>query len=128
MKTLDSGRTVAEMATENMARTRVFESYGIDYCCGGNVPLREVCERGGIDPDEILTALSACDEESSDDGIDLQNAGLVRLAGHILGTHHAFLWEELPRLDELHVHVCSHHAAQQPQLMKSLELFRITPR
>jgi len=30
----------------------------------------------------------------------------------------------LPRLDELHVQVCQHHAQEQPLLMKSLELFR----
>ena len=36
-------KTVRELALENPASTRVFESFGIDYCCGGNRSLSEAC-------------------------------------------------------------------------------------
>jgi regulator of cell morphogenesis and NO signaling len=29
-------KTIRELALENPSATRVFESLGIDYCCGGN--------------------------------------------------------------------------------------------
>ena len=37
-------QTVREIALENPASIRVFESFGIDYCCGGRKPLAEACE------------------------------------------------------------------------------------
>jgi regulator of cell morphogenesis and NO signaling len=29
-------KTIRELALENPSATRIFESLGIDYCCGGN--------------------------------------------------------------------------------------------
>ena len=42
--------TVAEIAADSLAAVRVFEKYGIDYCCGGKRPLAEVCREKGHDP------------------------------------------------------------------------------
>lgn len=46
--TLD--QTVREIAVEHPARVRVFESLGVDYCCGGQRSLREACERASVSP------------------------------------------------------------------------------
>jgi regulator of cell morphogenesis and NO signaling len=124
MSRLTPEHTVAEIATGNMARTKVFENFGIDYCCGGEIPLREACVRRGIDPVDVLSALSASDQSAAADSENLDQAGPSKLASMIFTKHHTYLWDELPRLDDLHVHVVERHAQQQPHLMKSLELFR----
>ena len=124
MTNLVQTRTVADFVSENMARSRVFENFGIDYCCGGEIPLQEACTKRGLDPQVVLHALEAADSASVAGDTNLEELGPTRLAGMILSQHHAFLWEELPRLDDLHVHVCERHAAQLPHLMKSLELYR----
>jgi regulator of cell morphogenesis and NO signaling len=41
-------KTVGEIAAENPSSMRVFERFGIDYCCGGNVSLAEACRSRGI--------------------------------------------------------------------------------
>jgi regulator of cell morphogenesis and NO signaling len=43
MQTL-STPTVRDIAADSLAAVRVFEKFGIDYCCGGKRPLHEVCE------------------------------------------------------------------------------------
>jgi Domain of Unknown function (DUF542) len=42
--TFDVSQTVGEIASENPTAGRVFENFGIDYCCGGKRPLQEACE------------------------------------------------------------------------------------
>ena len=36
-------KTVREIALEQPTSIRVFEQFGIDYCCGGRKPLAEAC-------------------------------------------------------------------------------------
>ena len=38
------------------ATSRLFEKLGIDYCCGGNRPLEQVCAEKQIDPEAVLEA------------------------------------------------------------------------
>ena len=37
-------RTVREIAVEQPSSIRVFERFGIDYCCGGRKPLSQACD------------------------------------------------------------------------------------
>ena len=50
-------QTVREIALENPASIRVFEAFGIDYCCGGRKPLAEACEAKNIPMESVIAAL-----------------------------------------------------------------------
>lgn len=50
MVELDDKRHVAELAQTYPALYRVFERLGIDYCCGGQKPLRQACRATGNPP------------------------------------------------------------------------------
>ncbi len=39
--------TVREIALSQPSSIRVFEQFGIDYCCGGRKPLAVACTRAG---------------------------------------------------------------------------------
>jgi iron-sulfur cluster repair protein YtfE (RIC family) len=41
--TATTEKTVREIAAECPASVRVFETLGIDYCCGGRKSLRDAC-------------------------------------------------------------------------------------
>ncbi len=45
--------TVAEIAAESLAAVKVFESYGIDYCCGGKKTVASVCSEHSISYDSL---------------------------------------------------------------------------
>lgn len=64
MKVNKSEVPIGEIVAERLGRSRVFEKYDLDYCCGGQTPLNEACREKGIDPEEVLNALSVSDAEA----------------------------------------------------------------
>ncbi|MEE8577861.1 MAG: iron-sulfur cluster repair di-iron protein [candidate division Zixibacteria bacterium] len=108
---------IGEIVAEKLSRSRVFEQYGLDYCCGGQVTLDEACKGKGIDPNEVLKALSKMDAEvKEDDSTDWRKEALTKLADHIEETHHVYLKKELPRLNQLMEKVVMAHSENHPEL------------
>ncbi len=108
-------KTVGQLVVERPNRARVFEKHGIDYCCGGKIPLTQACQKKGISLDAIVAELSETDASTPD--IDLVHAGLTELADHIEATHHASLRRELPRLETLARKVAAVHGDEHPELV-----------
>ena len=65
-------QTVREIALEEPSSIRVFENFGIDYCCGGRKPLSEACAASRVDVDAVIAAL-----EEAVAGACALNGGLV---------------------------------------------------
>ena len=49
--------TVGSIVAQQPALSRVFEQAGIDYCCGGKIPLDQACRKKGLDLQQLLTQL-----------------------------------------------------------------------
>ncbi|MGO4880929.1 MAG: iron-sulfur cluster repair di-iron protein [Bryobacteraceae bacterium] len=109
MATLTEERTVGEIAAELPASVRIFEKYGIDYCCGGRVPLAVACETRGIAAELLVAELDAATAPAPAASQDWRTASLPDLIDHILTAHHAFLKTELPRLSSLARKVTAAH-------------------
>jgi regulator of cell morphogenesis and NO signaling len=115
--------TVGELVAARPSRSRVFERFKIDFCCGGKLPLAEACRKKGIDPQAVLAAL---EEESAIAVLQPRNwteASLTELADHIETTHHAYLRRELPRLEYLSHRVATRHGEHTPSLVKLYHVF-----
>lgn len=109
--------TLGETVARHPRIARLFEAARIDYCCGGKKSLAEVCQEKGLDPQEFLATLEQA--AMTGDGevvIDAAAMSLTELADHIETTHHAYLKDELPRLDMLTERVVSVHGADDPRL------------
>jgi regulator of cell morphogenesis and NO signaling len=46
-------KTIGEFVAEDYRSAAVFEKYGIDFCCGGQVPISSACREKGLDPDTL---------------------------------------------------------------------------
>src|ERR1035438_5612884 len=91
-------QTVREIALEQPHSIRVFERFGIDYCCGGRKPLAEACVEKEIPIDEVLAALETASTSAAPLPVDWSQATLGNLIHHIVATHHVYVKNELPRL------------------------------
>jgi len=109
-------QTVRDIATENPAAVRVFEKYGIDYCCGGRVPLSEACATKGLNIDNVIASLEAATAPSASGEKDWAKESLANLATYIVDTHHAYVTREVPRLNELAGKVVSRHGDTREEL------------
>jgi regulator of cell morphogenesis and NO signaling len=109
-------KTVREIALEQPTSIRVFEHYGIDYCCGGRKPLAEACAASSLEVDAVLTALERAAQGSALATEDWSKASLEALCSHIMATHHAYVKSELPRLAVLAEKVVRRHGDTQAEL------------
>ena len=124
MSTLTT-KTVRELATENPAATRVFENFGIDYCCGGNQSLEQACQKANLSIDQVLDSLEMAEEtaRATQATRDWNNEPLSELIAHIKNTHHKFTREEVVRLSALLDKVCKVHGKNHPEVLEIRAVF-----
>lgn len=109
-------KTVRDIALEQPSSIRVFEQYGIDYCCGGRKPLAEACAIKNLEVDAVIATLEAAAKGDIRTASDWTQASLETLANHIVATHHAYVKRELPRLSVLAERVVIRHGDTQAEL------------
>lgn len=112
--TVDPQRPLGALVEETPAFARVFESFGIDYCCGGDASLAAACSEKGIELSTIREELASVRAESGDEDRDW--ASMSSLIDHIVAEHHDYLREELPALEDLARKVASVHGDNHPEL------------
>jgi regulator of cell morphogenesis and NO signaling len=108
--------TVREIALQQPSSIRVFEQFGIDYCCGGRKPLAEACAENNISMDSVIAAMEAASATPAELATDWTTASLQSLSGHIVTTHHSYVKRELPRLDDLAAKVVARHGDTRSEL------------
>jgi regulator of cell morphogenesis and NO signaling len=118
-------KTVREVAVENIAATRIFEKFGIDYCCGGGQSLQQACEKAHIPVDNVLDALEMAEAtaRAAQQARDWSHEPLSELIAHIKNTHHKYTREEAVRLTALLQKVCSVHGKNHPELFQIRGVF-----
>lgn len=109
-------QTVREIALENPSSIRVFETFGIDYCCGGRKPLAEACASRKLSFDTVVAALEHANITEEPGQHDWTKESLTSLAEYIVNTHHAYVRREIPRLQELAHKVVNRHGDTKPEL------------
>ncbi len=116
-------RTVGELVAERPGRSRVFQAFGIDFCCQGARTLREACDRRSVATQTVVEQLEA---ELSDKSAPAQNPAelpLHELTDYIVRTHHDFLRRELPRLHAMASRVAQVHGGHTPSLVELFSVF-----
>jgi regulator of cell morphogenesis and NO signaling len=115
----DSAATLRSIALAKPATIRVFERFGLDYCCGGNRPLTEACAEKNLDLAALLSALAETANAAAQDAEpDFTQATAAALIDHIVGTHHAYIRSELPRLGSMAAKVGERHGPRHPEVLE----------
>lgn len=118
-----SETSVGQLVAERPSRARVFEKLGIDYCCGGKRPLREICREKNLDFATVVQEMDRADTSSTATERNWSSASVTDLCDHIEQTHHAYLKQELPRLELLTTKVAARHGDKRPALREVREVF-----
>lgn len=104
---------------------KVFEKYQLDYCCRGNARLADACREKNVDVSQVLSEIdTAMQTQRMSRETDWNSKSLTELADHIVNTHHRFMREELPRIDDLIQKVVNAHGAKHPELQQIGQVYR----
>ena len=109
-------KQVRDLAIEQPSSVRVFESFGIDYCCGGRKPLEQVCLERHIPLLQLLEKLAEAENPVAQPTEPWTKRPLAELVVHIVQECHALTRTELERLTALSYKVHSRHGAGHPEL------------
>ena len=109
-------QTVREIAQTQPASIRVFEQFGIEYCCGGQKPLEEACAEKEVKVKTVIAALEAAFRNDHAQVKDWTKEPFASLTQYIVATHHAYCKKELPRLSGLAAKVVNAHGGSDPEL------------
>lgn len=126
MNKFNSTQKIGNIATEFPKSKDLFKEYRIDFCCGGERPLIEAIEEQHLDEVEVVGKLNSLYESfanEQDSEKNWQAAPLSSLTEHIVNTHHAYLWSELPKISKLSTTILRVHGGSHPELSRVHKLF-----
>ena len=121
--TINTQETVGQLATALPGATRVFEQFGIDYCCGGKRTLAEACQKASLEVERVIHSLAEAEAWGTlaGENRDWRSETLTTLAAYIVDTHHFFTKQELVRLEKLLAKVCQAKLSQAEVKVQQLE-------
>lgn len=121
--TIDRQQTTREIAIQHPAAVAVFESFGIDYCCGGTRTLAEACEQAHIEWNHFIQLLHEADTSSVSVETDWSRQPLDVLSKHVVDTHHAYVRRATPHIYRRLGKVVAKHGAAHPELTDIQDAF-----
>lgn len=117
---------VGDIVTQVPGADAVFKQYRIDFCCGGRQTLNEAIRQRNLDEAEVLQKLSDTLEKAQGvegNDTDWEKVSFSSLVDHIVNTHHAYLYDELPQLSAYVTKVYRVHGSHRPELADVHQLF-----
>jgi regulator of cell morphogenesis and NO signaling len=116
--------TIGSLVAERPDRSRIFEKYSLDYCCGGKLSLVEACQRKGLDIQKVEADLAEHDKQqpaTERDWSGERSASVV--IDHIMATYHAPLPADFQRISELAQKVARVHGKENAYLVKIAQIW-----
>jgi len=106
---------VGEVVAENFHAAKVFESHGLDFCCGGKRTIEDACRTKGVDTNSLLAELKNLNANNpSSTHFDKWEADF--LTDYIINNHHAYVNNAISTIEHHLQKVVSAHGAKHPEV------------
>jgi len=119
----DINRSVGEIVADDYRTAKVFEKYGVDYCCGGKTTLSDICLEQGIDRAEIVREIEAVKNTPIERSQNYAAWTNSFLADYIINTHHTYLKENLDQIAAYTTKIAQVHGEKHPEVREIAALF-----
>jgi regulator of cell morphogenesis and NO signaling len=116
-------KTIGEFVAEDYRTATVFEKYGVDFCCGGQVTLSATCREKGLDPAAIQREIELVKSEPVTRSQNYAAWELSFLADYIVNTHHAYLNENTGQIAAYAHKIAEVHGAHHPEVIEIATIF-----
>jgi regulator of cell morphogenesis and NO signaling len=115
-------KTLSQIVTENYQAARVFEKYGLDFCCKGKRPLTEACREKSVQIDNVVKELSMALTEVNTEA-EFNTMSLTELAEYIVRVHHGYVKQNMPQILMYVMKVATKHGDRYPYMQNVYSLF-----
>ena len=122
-KTVTIETTVGEIVADDYRTAGIFEKHGIDFCCGGKMPLAEACKTKGLDFAALTKELELLQHEPVDRSQNYSSWSLSFLADYIVNTHHVYLKENDDQIVAYAQKIASVHGEHHPEVIRIAAIF-----
>jgi regulator of cell morphogenesis and NO signaling len=120
----DFNGTISEIVRADYRTADVFRKYGINYCCGGNILLDEVCNRQNVDINSLQNELNSVVKKINiPASLRFDEWTVDFMIDYIINVHHAYLRQSLPLIKDLMTTFVKGHRNQYPYLDIVLETY-----
>lgn len=116
-------KSVGEIVAGDYRTATVFEKHGIDFCCGGQIPLATACTEKGIDIAVVTGELAAIQSQPPERSQNYSSWTLSFLAEYIVNTHHLWLKENDPQIVASCRKIADVHGALHPEVIRIATIF-----
>lgn len=116
-------KTIGEFVAEDYRTAGVFERYGIDFCCGGQITLSSSCQQKALDPAKVLQEIEAAKSEPIQRSQNYAAWELPFLADYIVNTHHAYLNDEMGQIAGYARKIAEVHGGHHPEVIDIAAIF-----
>lgn len=127
MNTFNSNQKIGEIVNKFPNAADIFKEYKIDFCCGGDRPLIEAIREQEVNETELLERVNNEYEKIKGNPYsrdrNWMEAPFDELVDQIVNVHHAYLYENLPKISELTTKILRVHGENHPELSKVHKLF-----
>jgi len=117
-------QSLGQIVTEQYYAARVFEKYGLDFCCKGKRSLSLACTEKGLDVDVILSELEIDITGNLTNDI-FSTMSCKQLINYIIANHHTYVREYSPTIKEHVDRVAFKHGDSFPWMKEVAEDFTL---
>lgn len=116
---------VKDIVNEYPKAADIFKKNRIDFCCGGNIPIKEAVADKSVDLETIMSELKNLHDKMSMNDVPevWTDSDSKDIIDHIQSRYHRPLEEELSQLSPYVTKVYKVHGGGHPELAKVYELF-----
>lgn len=106
---------VGNIVRDYPSSAQVFASYGIDFCCGGKRPLNEVCEKQGINTEDVVNDIMHKQSDGMSQAPRFNYWEPAFLCDYIENNHHAYVKAMIPVIQQFIHKVARVHGDWRPE-------------
>lgn len=117
-------QTVAEVVQHDYRTANVFKAHKIDFCCGGDKSIKEVCSQKNIDENQLKKQIDeTLKKGAKSNNLHFNQWPLDLLAIYIEKIHHKYVEENSPSIKQFLRKLVKVHGHAAPELVEIEKIF-----
>ena len=112
---------IGDIVLENTLAAEVFDHYGLDYCCHGNIKLTDACRIKFIDITKVIHDLN--ETRKGDSLKEIAEGDINTLIHYIITKHHRYVKHMAPLILQYLKECTDTYASQYPLFVKVRKVF-----